>query len=269
MINLFPKLNKPYVVYTPTWNYPSSGVRTLHMLTHALNEIGEKAFVHPDNGEGWAANPAYNTPLWLSHPEWLNYWQDNFIAVYPDIVKGNPLNAKYVVRYLLAPAGQYGGDSTFPDTDMIWGALPSLAKNVLRIPVCDPKIFFDAESFRKGSCFYSHKYDKIHGNKLLPLTENMRRLSGSLEDISAILRTSKMCYLYEMSSILTEAALCGCPVTLVRTPYFNTIDKDAMMGNVVWSDGESVKITARFGEEYKHHVTNVPYYLKEFVEKTQ
>ena len=60
---------------------------------------------------------------------------------------------------LLAPAGAYGGDFAFPETDMIWGTLPSIAENVLRIPVSDPEIFYTNAENRK---LYENDIKKIN-----------------------------------------------------------------------------------------------------------
>jgi hypothetical protein len=281
-MNLFPKTQRPYCIYTPSYTHKSSGVRTLHLLCHALNEMGQKAYL-VSGDIAFASNPHLNTPL-LSAEYQNFYYKEGIdpITVYPDIVKGNPLNAKNVVRYLLAPRGAYGGDSAFPDTDQIWGALPSIAKNVLRIPVSDTSIFYppkhedeyDAITYvsgliprRKGSCFYSHKYE-MHGNKLLDVTKDSIRLEGSLENIADILRKSTVCYLYEVSSILTEAALCGCPVVLVNTPYFNTIDPDCMMGQVEWSDGYPVKECDDYLPEYQKIIRNFEINLADFIVST-
>lgn len=271
-MNLFPRLQKPYYIYSPSYTHMSSGVRTLHLLCHALNEIGQKAYIIPDNPQSgsYCTSPALNTPLLQAQHQ--NYYQGEFIAVYPDIVKGNPMSAKHVVRYLLAAAGAYGGDTTFPDTDQIWAALPSISGNVLRIPVSDPAIFYDSRTVplinREGSCFYSHKYE-MHGNELLDITNNSKRLCGSLKEIADIMRRSAVCYLYEVSSIITEAALCGCLVVLVRTPYLKTIDPACMMGNVRWDDGEIVKKCDDFSSEYMKIMIDVTPQLHNFIQKTQ
>lgn len=266
-MTLFPRIKTPYYIWTPSYTHKSSGVRTLHLLCHALNEIGEKAYLVPMVGAGeFAMHPHLNTPA-LNHP-YESFYGDNFIGVYPDIVRGNPMNAKRVVRYLLAPRGAYGGDAEFPATDNIWGALPSIADKVLRIPVSDTSIFYNDGQERSGSCFYSHKYE-MHGNQLLDITKDSTRLEGSLENLADILRKSTVCYIYEVSSILTEAALCGCPVVLVRSRYFNKIDPECMMGNVKWSDGEIVKECDNYLPEYHHSMLSFWGNLQLFIKDTQ
>lgn len=266
-MTLFPKKKIPYFIWSPPWTHTSSGVQTLHLLCHLLNEAGERAYIIPNNYTGFATNPGLNTPVLSIHHQ--NYYGQDFIAVYSDVVRGNPFNAKYVVRYLLAPRGAYGGDPEFPDTDQIWGALPTLADNVLRIPVTDPNIFWcENIHLRQGSCFYSSKYEMHGRQELLELTVSSTRLVGKPEYIADILRGSEVCYLYELTGVITEAALCGCPVVLVRTPYFNSIDPECLMGLVKWNDGEIVKECDDYLPEYQKFIDAVPTQIKNFIRKT-
>lgn len=271
-MKLFPKETSPYFIISPSYTFKSSGVRTLHLLCHALNESGQKAFLVPDDTTGYAVNPHLNTPLISDYPEYQNFYSNNYfnpIFIYHNLIKGNPLQGSKIVRYLLAPAGAYNGVTTFSDTDNIWGALPSIAENVLRLPVSDTSIFYDDGRPRSGSCFYSHKYDRITKNKLLPITENSKRAEGTLHEVAEILRSSEVCYLYEISSIMTEAALCGCPVVLVSSPQLEYIDPACMMGNVTWDDGVIVKQTGNFLREYRDIVHDFPSQLDNFIKKTQ
>lgn len=278
MIDLFPKAQTPYYIVTPSYTHTSSGVRTLHLLCHALNEVGHRAYLVPARQYepgNFTTHPHLNTPVISKKLEHINFYGDagiDPIFVYPDIVDGNPFKAKRVVRYLLAKPGGYGRAVTPPlPTDKIWAALPSIVENVLRIPVSDPKIFHypPHPPERSGSCFYSHKYDKIAGNNPLFHTEGCVRLQGSLEKVADVLRKSEVCFLYEMSSVITEAALCGCPVVLVRTEFFNKIDPESMMGTVKWSDGEVVKTCENYRDEYEFHLRQFPLQLQNFIEKTQ
>lgn len=265
-MNLFPKKTRPYYIATPPYEYRSSGVMSLHLLCHALNEVGQVAQLAAI-GSPFFVNPNLNTPVANTYRQFIDP-----IVIYPDIVRGNDLNAKYVVRYLMAERGKYGGDSVFPDSDQVWGALPSLADNILRIPVTDMSVFWPpmAGHPRVGACFYSLKYDRICGNKLLPVTDGMTRLDGTPEKLAETLRKSEVCYVYELTNVITEAALCGCPVVLIRTPFFNTIDPTCMMGNVSWDDGEIVKRTVNFKAEYETIVRQFwNEGLPEFIRKTQ
>lgn len=256
MLNLFPLQRKPYIIWSPGYNYWSSGVRALHLLCHALNVHERrtnhypsfKAFLWPESGQGFAVHPGLETPILSMHPEYQNYYQSNGInpiVIYPEKIRDNPLQAKKVVRWLLAPPGLYGGPTEFPGED-IWSYLPGIARNmgsdkVLRIPVSDTSIFYPPEQRyggRAGACFYAHKYDKIHGKELLPITDGMTRIEGKPEVVADLLRKSNACYTYENSQIIQEAQLCGCPVVLIRTEYFNQFPESAghIAHGIRWHD---------------------------------
>lgn len=279
-MKLFPKIQTPYYIWSPPYTHESSGVRILHLLCHALNESGQRAYLlqMPD----MAVNPHLNTPIIST--EQYNFYRNckiDPIVVYPDVVQGNPMGARKVVRYLLADAGKYGGDKEFPKENKIYGYTTSIARNagsdfVLCLPCFDTNIFnitkFDV---REGSCFYSHKYDILHGNKLLNITRDSTRLVGTPEQIAEILRKSEVCYVYEVSEVAINAELCGCPVVFVRTDYFNSIPKDwdYVYYSQRWSDDESIEIPfdiarAQRTQLLEKHLT-FERQLKSFIQETQ
>jgi hypothetical protein len=235
----------------------------------------------------FAINPFLNTPQ-LPQNHHLFYESNGVdpIYVYPDIIRGNPMHGKRVVRWLLAEAGKYGGDSVFPETDKIYGYTTPIAKsagtkNVLLLPTFDRNVFFDNDSTRSGACYYAHKYDRIHGNVLPDIVKDAMRLSGKPETISAILRQSEVCYVLEMSEIIINAQLCGCKVILVRTPYFDSIprDIDFPYWNVTWDDGSSIQTQphnfwakdgmASFEDGMRLLDMNYKYQFNRFIEETQ
>ena len=279
-MNLFPKQTIPYIICAPSYTTRSSGVRMIHMLCHLLNESGQRAYIQPANFAGpadtYATNPTLNTPLIWDHPQVLAYMNDEHIApiaVYPDTVQGNPLNTRRVVRWRMEPPGAYRPESVFAATDNVWGTTPAYARKVLYLPVSDPAIFFPpAIPNRSGECYYSHKYDRIFHNALPGSTSAQTRLEGSLDQIASILRRSTVCHLYELSSIIVEAALCGCPVELMRSSFFNSIDPEMVgtIGNTVWDDGEVVReINFPFQSSYVMNIAKANLDLGQFISDTQ
>jgi hypothetical protein len=223
-MNFFPKITAPYYIWAPPWTCKSSGVKALHFLCHALNESGQKAYLTSGSGTLYAVNPGLNTPMLT--PEHHNFYLGEGIdpiAVYPDIVNGNPLAAGKAVRWLLAPAGKHGGDTTFPSTDKVYGYTKDIHENVLCLPAYDTSIFYPppAGSTRFGVCFYSHKYDRIHGNVLPEYTKEMPRCEGTPQQLAEILRTHECCYVFERSEVMILAKLCGCDVFLTGEGYWD------------------------------------------------
>lgn len=270
---MFPRQTLPYYIWAPSYTHASAGVRALHLLCHLLNSHEQKAYLIPDNYIAYATNAFLDTPLLPAQHQ--NFYGSSFIAVYPDVVRGNPLNAKHIVRWLLAPKGAYGGDSEFLSTDMVYGYAPGYVEDTLFIPLTDPDIFYPPEDSgeavppeRSGSCFYSHKYE-MHGNTPDLHPADAVRLVGSPHELSGILRKSKVCYVYELSEVIVEASLCGCPVVLVRTPYFNKAALPCEVGGVRWSDGEVVSDVVDYIGKYFRVFADVDGDIKRFIHKTQ
>ena len=222
---LFPKPRATYLVWAPSWAHISSGVRALHLLCHALNEAGEKAYILPTEPD-FEVNPQLNTPLVSEISTGLLGSRSSgldYVVVYPDIVRGNPLDLGKVVRYLLAPAGAYGGDASFPTTDKVYGYTRDIHDKVLCVPTFDPGVFYPPtpEEQRVGAVFYSHKYDRIHKHPLLGITDGAKRVEGTPGEVAGMLRKAEVCYVYERSEISVLARMCGCRVAPVITDYYD------------------------------------------------
>lgn len=221
--NLFPK-KLPYVILTPPYNHYSAGVRALHMLCHTLNESGYRAYL-AFSGTPVVVHGTLNTP-----PYHLPF--DDFIAVYPDTTRGNPLNAPWVVRWLLGDPKVTRGDTEFASTDKVWGYSKLTASygnsdKVMCLPVNDPNIFFDLALPRSGACYYAFKCESYWGEKIKDEHQGATRLVGTPREIADILRRSEVCYVYENSSIILDATLCGCPVEYIYNPHFTEVHTEA------------------------------------------
>ncbi len=222
-MNLFPK-RLPYVILTPPYNHYSAGVRALHILCHVLNESGEKAYL-AFSGAPICGSGVLNTP-----PLILPFY--DFIAVYPDTTKGNPLNAPRVVRWLLGDPKVTRGDTELVATDIVWGYSKQTAAygnsdKVMCLPVNDPDIFYDAKLPRSGACYYAFKCENYWGKQIKPEHQGATRLVGTPQEIADILRRSEVCYVYENSSIILDARLCGCPVEYIYNPHFTEVHTEA------------------------------------------
>ena len=73
-----------YLIWTPDYRNNSGGIRALHRLCHLLNRRGQEAYVsNPIVNKDW--NTLYLDPKNIT---------DDFIAVYPEIVWGNPFGQR-------------------------------------------------------------------------------------------------------------------------------------------------------------------------------
>ena len=115
-------LKPKYIIATPSYTPESGGIMALHQLCHLLNEISE-AYVFPfprgsiinhlnlnhiENlvkqekilSQNFTTSPDLNTPLFSG-----NIDLDRAVAIYPEIVFGNPFQFKNVARWILYHAG--------------------------------------------------------------------------------------------------------------------------------------------------------------------
>lgn len=269
---IFPQTDRhPFYIVAPPYTRLSAGVRVMHLLCHALNASGERAFIVTEK-----TDPTLLTPLLTDETIEAHYRKRLApIAVYPETLAGNALNAPVVVRYVLNFPGLLGGDRAYPRGEICFGYSPELLSeqdasyrdNVLFLPVSDPAIFYPPQHdvVRRGSCFYAGKYKYFHGGKLLPITRNAVEIHGprgsgppqSSQEIADLFRRSEMFYCYENSSLATEAVLCGCPVVMLPNEFFTRRIAVDILGTdgIAWGDSpaevERARRTVhRFRERY-------------------
>jgi hypothetical protein len=121
---------KKFFIYAPSYNPNSGGCIVLHKLCDCLNRLGYEAFIYPmipsyelNVGNAMSAkvmltrmmnfvsrpgnfkvNPAFLTPVIA--PKFEDFAPDDAVVIYPEVVFGNPLKAKNVVRWLLYTPGE-------------------------------------------------------------------------------------------------------------------------------------------------------------------
>ena len=248
---MLPTKTIPYYVCAPSYTTKSAGIVTMHSLCHWLNKAGQKAYIYELNTNYRIINPWLDTPLLT--PDINNFYKSEGIEpihVYPDIVLGNPCEARNVARYLLHYPGAYGGSKEFDSSDHVWSFSPHIAsftnspKNILSAPNLDLDLFnLDGAvpvSERTETCYYANKYT-ASGLPLLHQT-GITKLQGTHKELASILKRSKICYVYENTSVISEAVLCGCQVILMRSNYFNDIhslETQTLRAGVKWSDDPS------------------------------
>ncbi|MDR3352476.1 MAG: hypothetical protein LBO00_05635 [Zoogloeaceae bacterium] len=238
-LNFFATPHAPYYVLTPVFTQKSAGQRALHYLCHILNELGYEAYACACSSE--QTNPHLRTPLLTQ--EIVKRHRDAGrvpIAVYPEVVPGNPFNQDVVARWLLNRAGHLKGHKDFAPDELTfyWHELfLDGEKNAekLFVPVLDRRIFNSkgaSPENRQGFCYYAHKYLMKGGKVAEHLLQNgislCQDIPRSPEEIAQILRASRVLYCYEPSAIGGEALLCGCPVVTVMTDYLRQFDLSAI-----------------------------------------
>jgi hypothetical protein len=144
------------------------------------------------------------------------------IAVYPEVIAGNPLGAKHVTRWVLNVPGHLGGDTEFDDSELVyaWSKKFYDTDRILSWDVVDRGLFNDDNLPTKEKvCCYVGKGPQRGANPI-PLTDGMIQITRSWpperRELAELLRETRVLYTYDDVTMLTfEALLCGCQVILL------------------------------------------------------
>lgn len=236
----------PYIILAPGYKESSLGIQVIHRLCHLLNESGQSArLIECD------VNPAWNTPV-ISFEDYLAYSEggESCIAIYPEVVQGNPLNAPVVVRYMLNREGVIekkamnakGEDLFFWYRSEFAGK--AFAPDMLELEAYDTTLFCDDSSVKDLDLLYINRVPRQKID-FTTLPAGIRVLSMeqplSLSELAAVLKRGRVLYTYESSGTCFLANLCGCPVVARSMPGFEilAVNEDTVRdvgGGVSWSD---------------------------------
>jgi GT2 family glycosyltransferase len=231
-LSFFTAHRRPYYIWADDYSHTSAGIRCLHYLCHALNELGEDAFIAPAQ----ILNPSLRTKTLT-----IDIVRQHFlsgrkpIALYPEIVIGNPLAAPVVARWLLNRPGHIGGSNELSADELHFHfarwCLPESDLNslILNLPTVDTSIFNNlnnpTDQSRRGTCYYTHKHRHFGGviGREIPCDAlNLgHEIPRSAHELAKIFRQSEALYCFESSSIIPEALACGCPVLIVPSDYWD------------------------------------------------
>lgn len=272
-----------YVIYAPPFARNSGGITVLWLLAQALKKKGQSAFVYIHRTETNMDLPA------VSHygVEIIDKIDDDMIAVYPEVVWGNPLKAKKVVRWLLNHPGLLGGDTKYDENEMIFTHRLSFGDyDELFMPPFELDIFnTDGVGERKGSLIYFGKGRKWNA-ELIDEAEASGLFDDSTlihkqwpttrQELANLFKTSEILYCFdEITAIITEATLCGCPVVIYSRAF---TDKKILRSHWIFQEGvgigndekEYAKETVHMAKEkYLEFIKRCDGQLDNFIEKTQ
>lgn len=129
-----------FIIYAFRYSENSGGNIVLHYLCHILNTLGYDAKIWPNYKpifditrpimsilkflkyykkelhKKFSLNENWMTPIATSE----DLIEDDIVIIYPEIVKGNPLKGKQVVRWMLHKPGFHTSDVNFGCNDLIF-----------------------------------------------------------------------------------------------------------------------------------------------------
>ncbi|GAB5098677.1 MULTISPECIES: glycosyltransferase [unclassified Caballeronia] len=211
----------PYYIMAPAYRETSAGIVVMHTLCDVLNRDGYEAYIAGTP----VVNPAFDTPLLTPEVQTLHRAQGRTpIAIYPEVVSGNPLNAEVCVRYILNRIGFINGkplnegkdDLFFYYSENFLGDAKKSDVDFLFLPVLDTELFRPDPTRKKDKTFvfqYRYPLDKIDFS-LLPAGTELLSMANpvTLPELAKKLQGGRVLYSYELSSVCPEAMMCGCPV---------------------------------------------------------
>lgn len=193
------------------------GVCAGHRLCHLLNVAGFECYIFPmvAKNQPWFYRTEYITPL-IAHKTILQNL-DDYIIIYPEIIEGNPLQGKHVVRWILGlpyieKYSTYNkSDIIFYYTEYYYNEHLGCKDNILMVLDFNTGIFKDAHQERSGSCYTIRKGEvttQIHPDDSVFISYSD---AGNLIKLSELFNTSEIFYSYDNFTFLSvQAAMCGC-----------------------------------------------------------
>lgn len=259
-----------FLVVAPPYHAKSAGIVVMHELCDSLNRLGHTAaLILAINSNGFTSpneERHFGSGL-LRHPidtdNEFTTFIDEGIVIYPEIISGNPVGGKRVVRYLLNKEGAIGGNSMeASERDFILAFSRSFRD--------------DADAYLikvSKSSFFNCENSKLTADRSLDLTyigkgsnydqcfvvkgtiEVTRLWPQSRQELAILFKQTRFFYTWDViSQTNIDALFCGAaPVFLTARPHdsFESIDKNEIgafpRASITERDGElSVEIPVYF-----------------------
>ena len=200
-----------FLIWAPAYDNNSGGIIALHKLADLLAKQGENAYIYTEKTfEGSSAKvigPGSNIQLTV----------ENTMAIYPEIIIGNPFGTPFVTRWLLNTPGVCGGDGVYGENDLVFKYYDyfnapdeSKVKGELRTFTLKLDKFFNKNLERNGECFI---VKKGRGKTLDKHASNSINIDTYISDdylIDVFNKTERFIAYDSMTFHIQQAALCGC-----------------------------------------------------------
>ncbi len=211
-----------YVIYSSSYDENIGGVISLHKLCHKLNSLGEEAYIFPAE-RPFKTNPKYISPV-------IGEIDNEAIVVYPEIVNGNPLGAKNVVRWFLNKPGVLNKNPNYgnPDEELYFFFVPPFndpdynkdESNILWVFEVFSDIYVNKGTKledRKGTCYILRKGINRPIVHNIESSINLDNLPHKI--IAEYFNTCKYFLSYDLYTMYSlYAAMCGCISVVIPDP---------------------------------------------------
>jgi hypothetical protein len=276
------------IIYSLPFNIKCGGIVILHYLAKLINNMINAKF--------------YVKFFLINNLKYKNYFCNDFasideindktIVIYPEIVFGNPLNSKHVVRWILLALGiemPIDHHKNWDKNDLIYywenkEKAPINSKQLI-CPWLNP-LFKNYNKLRTKTCYLIKKGRLLHKNINFIHPKNSINIKNmSLNDICNIFNESIYFYCYDLNTaFIIFSVICGCITVLyplenmTKENYFSNSIMKNNNGTKIYSKGIAWGISneeiiyakntlneapgeiLELYESYKHHIN---YFLKD------
>lgn len=259
-----------FYIYTPAIRLNSAGIRVLHYLCDALNQNGQEAWLvlHNPKENLNPTDPELNTPI-ISQEKVNEHLAEGRTptVIYSETVPGNPLKAKRVIRYLLHFPGALGGSKKFPDSEWLIAYSKKIMDSVNK---CNHSLFLPAIKISELPpiqkkdpdlhLMYAGKYRAFVGKPENPTKLDLVEIHRdgpqrqSRSEVLHLLSKASSIYVWENSSISTEAVLLGTVCVFVPNPFLGELIADFELG----TDGISTSLEQSEIDKARESLPNAP-----------
>lgn len=218
-------MEKVFLIYIDSFDYTSGGQVAMHKLCHDIRQLGYEAYITSEQ-----THPKLNT-VFVGDKRLS---KKNCVVIYPEIVHGNPLNANYVVRWVLNTPGVCGGVgegfyNNLNDKDLIYKYSPFFeykgkVDGILRCSFIDYDIFTNRHITRDiDECFLIKKggmQKQLHTNNAV----NLANFQHDWHRAAELFNRCKRFYCYDNECFwVTLAALCGCVSVVIPNTTLESV----------------------------------------------
>ena len=210
------------------FSFIDGGTVVQYNLAKLLDDYGQNVRIYPSSGiktSNSIFSKFYNNDFPID---------DNTVIIYCEGTQGNPLNAKYVIRWMLSKLGQnvpYDWVNTWGKNELVYyfNSEDKIAKNpeklgniykLLNIIFIHPFAVNLNLKYRKGTCYTIRKANLIHNKKVRSVhPPNSFEITRNHNQIQCIKIFNKHKYFisYDPLTFLSViAALCGCISIIIK-----------------------------------------------------
>jgi hypothetical protein len=241
-----------FYIYSPGFKEHVGGIMVLHNLAKDLIDLGHNVKMYIENMENNKNNFCNN---FITTSDIID--TENYITIYPEIIKYNPLNTKKVIRWILCELGIFDGNkdiyNTWSKNDLVYyysSYRPDNRKNLkYMFSLYINPIFKNINNNeRNGTLFLMKKATLFHKNIKYIHEPDAIQISPSWtqNDMMRIFNHAKYIIIYDpYTYIMCMASMCGCiPIiypmenvskkewtdSLFCIDYLKSINKDYMYG---------------------------------------